>query len=312
MNVQTLQGPYRKPNTHLRIQSILYLNDQVDVERSIQNIHRACELAISDGCCGRITLAYGDCSPSPVLDDKFLKEWGEKFALPLNLDYHHFGENLGSAAGHNRLAGLSQDGDFLLIENPDVVPSPRLFEALLEPFRLPNVGMVEAKQLPIEHPKDYNKATGETDWATTACAMIPRAVFDELGGFDSRSFFLYCDDVDFSWLVREAGLKVIFQPSATVFHDKRLSSQNAGWQPTNAERYYSAEASMIMAHKWSRADLVQKYLKMYQAHGDDFQRKAAEAFVKRMDENNLPEPRDPKHRIGTFTGDLYTQHRYKL
>ena len=37
--------------------------------------------------------------------------------------------------------------------------------------------------------------------------MIPLPLFRELGGFDADNFFLYCDDVDFSWLVRRGRLQ---------------------------------------------------------------------------------------------------------
>lgn len=57
-------------------------------------------------------------------------------------------------------------------------------------------------------------------------------------------------------MVRLAGYKVIYVPSAVAFHDKRVSA-NAEWQPTNAERYYSAEAALFMAYKWSNPERVE-------------------------------------------------------
>ena len=135
----------------------------------------------------------------------------------------------------------SNGADIFLIQNPDVIVAPRLIEIMVTEFNRPGVGMVEAKQLPIEHPKDYDPQTGETGWATTACTMIPAPLFRELNGFDAESFFLYCDDVDFSWRVRLSGLKVIFQPAAVAFHDKRLTREGR-WVATASERYYCLEA----------------------------------------------------------------------
>src|SRR5690606_12759794 len=122
-------------------------------------------------------------------------------------------------------------------------------------LRRPGVGLVEAKQIPIEHPKDFDPETGETSWASTACAMGPLEVFREIDGFDADSFFLYGDDVDFSWRVRLAGYKVIHQSSAFVFHDKRLSHEGR-WMSSPAEQYYSAEATLLLTYKWSRSDLT--------------------------------------------------------
>lgn len=172
------------------------------------------------------------------------------------------------------------------------------------------VGMVEAKQLPIEHPKDYDPNTGETGWATTACALIPLSQFRQLNGFDADSFFLYCDDVDYSWRVREAGFKVIFAPHATVFHDKRVSPVG-GWQPSGAEQRYSAEAALMMAHKWSRPDLVAQISAMYKNAGPNEQA-ALKNYEDKKAQGTLPTPRDAAHRIAEFNGYLYTRHRYRL
>ena len=105
----------------------------------------------------------------------------------VHIDYTFFGGNLGSARGHNELS-KSNDADIFLIQNPDVIVAPRLIETMVTEFNTPGVGIVEAKQLPIEHPKDYDPQTGETGWATTACTMIPATLFRELDGFDAEQF----------------------------------------------------------------------------------------------------------------------------
>jgi GT2 family glycosyltransferase len=197
----------------------------------------------------------------------------------LTIGYDFFGGNIGSAAGHNRLASAAET-DFLLVQNPDVVVSPRLLENIIEPFAHPGVGISEAKQLPIEHPKDYHVLSGETSWATTACAMTPRSLFRKLNGFDAETFFLYCDDVDYSWRVRLLGYKVIFQPGAVVFHDKRLSNEGL-WQPSASERYYSAEAALFVAHKWSRPGLVKNVLEHFNKSGDENMLRAGSVFRER-------------------------------
>jgi len=234
----------------------------------------------------------------------------QRYGHLVDIRYDFFDANMGSAAGHNRLAE-SNDCDFYLIRNPDVVVSPRLLEVMTEAFRRPNVGMVEAKQLPIEHPKDYDATTGDTSWATTACAMIPSEVFRRIGGFDARSFFLYCDDVDFSWMVRRAGLRVIFQPAAMAFHDKRLSPTGQ-WQPSAAERYYSAEAALFLAHKWSRPDLVERYLNDFAKSGSRDLIRAHDTYQSRRANNALPAPIDAEHKVGTFVESMYAVHRYPL
>jgi GT2 family glycosyltransferase len=294
----------------VQVQSILYNNNATSIERSLESMARSAELAILEKACSRVQVYLGDNSPVPCLNERQLRGFEEKFAPALKLKYQFFDENAGTARGHNRLAN-GADTDFLLIQNPDVVASPRLLERLLEHFKLPNVGMIEAKQLPIEHPKEYNPDTGETIWASTACVMIPVALFSRLGGFDAESFFLYCDDVDFSWLVRQTGYKVIFQAAAVVFHDKRLSDAGA-WQPSAAEYYYSAESAMILAHKWSREELAIEICEYFKLHGSEDQKRAAMEYERRRDLGCLPQQIDPNHDIGYFSENFYSKHRYPL
>jgi len=303
---------FGKPDAVLQVQSVLFNNSLADTERAVVALARAAELAISSGALSRVVLRYGDSGPFPALDEGGLEQLRRAARGFLRIEYDYFGANLGSARGHNRLADQAEDTtEFIWIQNPDVLVSPRLFETILEPFRRSGIGQVEAKQLPIEHPKEYDPVTGETAWATTACVMIPLALFRELNGFDGESFFLYCDDVDFSLRVREAGYRVVFQPAAVCFHDKRLS-KDASWQPTGAEKYYSAEAGLLMAHKWSRPELVERTLRYFVGSGDAAQENAAKAFLDRKAAGTLPIPRDAGHTIAEFHGHFYAKHRYAL
>jgi hypothetical protein len=302
--------PFFRQPASVQVQSVLYGNHFASIERAILSLGRAAELAVESGMVSRVQVAFGDSSQSPSLSDSELTQLRGHYPNALSIHYDFFEGNLGSARGHNRLAEAATT-DFILIQNPDVVVSPRLIINLLRAFTLPGTGMSEAKQLPIEHPKDFDPATGETCWATTACAMIPLSLFRQLGGFDSATFFLYCDDVDFSWLVRLAGYKVIFQPGAVVFHDKRLSEEGR-WQPTNSERYYSAEAALLLAHKWSRADVVDEILKVWSTQGDEYTAKATEEYERRKRSGKLPTPLDHEHKVGYFVDGKYAVHRYDL
>jgi hypothetical protein len=301
---------FGKRSASIGVQSILFNNDHQHVERCIGALARAAELAISSGACSRVTLSYGDCSPQRCLPMKLFEQLRLRYDGLLKIDYKFFGENRGSARGHNEIA-VANDSEFFLFQNPDVMVSPRLLEMMLSSFDPVGVGMVEAKQLPIEHPKEYDQQTGETAWAATACAMAPAVLFNQLKGFDSHSFFLYCDDVDFSWRVRQAGFRVVHQPSAVVFHDKRLSN-DAAWLPSNAEKYYSAEAALFLTFKWSRSDLTEKYLTYFRESGIEYLVRASQEFDRRREVGDLPEPVDDSHKVGQFFGDHYTKHRFSL
>jgi GT2 family glycosyltransferase len=301
-----------RPDAVLQIQSVLYNNSLGDITRTVEALARAVELAHSGGDLAEVVLRFGDSSSVPVLDEQSFEDLRRAARDTMTIEYDFFQANLGSARGHNRLASqAAEKTDFIWIQNPDVVVSPRLFQIVLEPFKRAGIGQVEAKQIPIEHPKEYNPQTGETEWTTTACVMTPLVLFRELNGFDADAFFMYCDDVDLALRIRELGYRLVFQPAAVCFHDKRLSSEGA-WQPSGAERYYSAEAGLMMFHKWSYPESVQETLEHFQSSSDPDLLNAARKFLERRERGKLPVPRDPEHNVARFDGAFYCKHRFPL
>jgi hypothetical protein len=72
---------------------------------------------------------------------------------------------------------------------------------------------------------DFDHAsTRDVDWVSGAAMMFPRAVFDQLGGWDA-GFFMFNEDVDFCKRVREAGLRVVYLPEAVVYHEIGVSKR---------------------------------------------------------------------------------------
>lgn len=294
----------------LAIHSIFYLNEPGRIEQSIAHLDRAVDHVIASGCYSRVTLRYGDCSPKPTFDAPQIEAIRQSLYAIGTLDYRFFKANLGSARGHNNLLEASDEDDILIL-NPDVMVVPRTIVDLHKALLDDGVGMTEAKQLPIEHPKHYDPVTGETSWAATACSLIRGETIRSLGGFDHRSFFLYCDDVDFSWRVRLAGEKVVYVPTASVFHDKRLG-KDGQWMVGAAERFYSAEAALFLSHKYSRPDLTKLWLEQFEATGDENFLKAAASFRTREENGLLPEPIDPHQEVAMFVEGNYAPHRFAL
>lgn len=293
----------------LRVHSVLYGNDPVRIGQAIEHLERAADIAIAEGVFSSVSLVYGDCSPNNILGSTVMAEKYDR-GIFQSVGYQYFDGNLGSAQGHNKLLE-NLDFDYVLIMNPDVMMAPNALVELAKPFIDPKVGIVEGKQLPIEHPKVYSLSTGETSWAATACTLIPAALLKELGGFDHRTFFLYCDDVDFSWRARLAGRKVIYQPSASAFHDKRLG-RNGAWMVGAAEKYYSAEAALLLAYKYSREDLVTSILGYFQNSGEDALVAAAREYERRRDAGELPPQLDGDHQVAEFTDGAYATHRFGM
>jgi GT2 family glycosyltransferase len=293
----------------IRVQSVLYNLPLENIVRSLEYLDNAAFNARKIGAAQMIMIAYGDCSPDRTIDREILQNLRRRFSNLSKIEYTYFGANLGSAAGHNRLL-KKVACDFVMILNPDVLASPTLIGEMVTALGRPGVGLVEARQLPIEHPKDYDVATGETSWASTACAMGPTHLFHRLSGFDAETFFLYCDDVDFSWRIRLAGYKVVHQCSAVVFHDKRLTNQG-GWIAGAAERYYSAEAALLLPYKYFRSDLTDRYFEIFAKSDDEVLQKAAMNFELRRKTGRLPTPIDEDHSVAQFVDGNYAHHRFK-
>lgn len=301
------------PETSIQVQSVLYHNEPHAIRRAVESIANAVDVARREGMPGlRVHFSHGDASKSPVFSAEEYAALAAEHTATLTMACDVFGENTGTAKGHNRLAE-GCEADYIMIMNPDVLVNPRIFLQLLAPFEdaAARVGITEARQTPIEHHKCYDAATGETSWISTACALFPTAVYREVGGFDSDAFFMYCDDLDFAWRVRLAGYKAIFVPGAPVYHAKRLSA-TGGWLPTAAEIYYSAEAALLLAHKWSAPARCDMLLEAYSADPESPACKAAAEYRRRRDEGRLPAPIDPGHTVASFTDQGYGEYRFMM
>lgn len=57
----------------------------------------------------------------------------------------------------------------------------------------------------------------DVDWVSGAALMFPRAVFDEVRGWDA-GFFMFSEDVDFCRRVHDAGYRVVYFPQVALYH----------------------------------------------------------------------------------------------
>jgi hypothetical protein len=292
----------------LQIQVVLFHPAPAELFRVVRGAAAASRTARRAGVLSSVVLALGDCSPAP-LDDEVLEAARQLVSGHVDqLSYVHFGQNLGSAAGQNALfEGCASD--LVFVTNPDCYFAPDAFAPLVQCLGDPTVGIAEARQLPLEHPKRYDIATGETSWASGACIMLRSTTFRELEGFDADTFFLYCDDVDLSWRTRLAGYRVLHVPRARVFHDKRLSLDSRP-EASTAEVYYSAEAALLMAWKYSRPDLVEQWSQDLLATGEPAHARAVTAFTVRRESGALPAPLDPGGTVATFVGREYSKSQF--
>lgn len=89
------------------------------------------------------------------------------------------------------------------------------------------------------------------DQVMGAFFLMPRPLFEQLGGFDER-FFLYFEDVDFAWRAQASGRPCHFLAEVTAFHKGGGTSEQV-----KPERiFYCLRSRIIYARKhfgWGRA-----------------------------------------------------------
>ncbi|MDO5052044.1 MAG: hypothetical protein Q4E05_04025 [Pseudoclavibacter sp.] len=297
---------------HLIVQSVLYRNAPAEVERLARGVRTAAARLRERLPGSRVELALGDCSPAPVLDAAALDAL--RRTSP-ELDAVHaewFDANLGHGGGHARLFAAHR-GSHLLVLNPDVLLAPEALHRLAA--RLDGaaadgspVGAVEMRQLPLEHPKAYDPASGASGWLAGAGLLLPAEVFARVDGFDHAAFPMYADDVDLSWRIRAAGYALVVEPRAVGFHDKRLN-EHGGWEASELEWVSGYAAEVTMLAKWGSAELARERHEQLAASDDPRARAAAAELdahperwpAARTDGAGIAEPARPGYGERRFT-----------
>ena len=105
-----------------------------------------------------------------------------------------------------------------------------------------NFGRNQDPSLPV-----YNYAR-EVDYCSGASIMVPRALFEEFGGFDERYLPAYYEDADLALKIRDKGLKVIYQPMSVVVHHEGVSS---GTDTSKGVKAYQIENARKFYDRWS-------------------------------------------------------------
>jgi len=138
--------------------------------------------------------------------------------------------NAGPAAARNRGA-LESQGEILLFTDDDCVPTPDWLEAMLDPFKDPDVvgakGVYRTRQkrlaarfVQIEYEDKYRLMAGlpSIDFIDTYSAGFLRDRFLEMTGYDT-SFPVACaEDIELSYRMSARGWKMKFAPAAIVYH----------------------------------------------------------------------------------------------
>lgn len=172
---------------------------------------------------------------------------GSASPLPGGVRVVRPGRNLGFAGGAN--AGIAEaKGAILLILNPDVVPEAGALERLVEGFaahpeaaglaprlagpagepqwawqlrRVPSPWSLVLHALPFggEAPLGAEPAEGaRVEQPAAAALALRRSALEAIGGFDDGFHPAWFEDVDLARRLRNAGLPVLYWPSARFRH----------------------------------------------------------------------------------------------
>lgn len=100
----------------------------------------------------------------------------------------------------------------------------------------------------------------EVDYISGASIIIPKKLWEEIGGFDERYIPSYCEDSDLAFEVRKRGKKVYYQPESEVIHFEGISN---GRDINTGIKSYQAVNQLKLRDKWK-----QELIKSHCQHGD--------------------------------------------
>jgi GT2 family glycosyltransferase len=147
-------------------------------------------------------------------------------------------ETKGKSSALNQGISLAR-GEILIVVDDDVVVHPRWMTAHWECYRVSEFAAVQGRVLPGVDPQgrpadpnrlreynipiiDYGDKMREIPGLTGSNISFKRAVFEKVGGFDTRlgpGAAGFSEDTEYSIRIRQAGFKIGYTPDAVVYHE---------------------------------------------------------------------------------------------
>lgn len=188
-------------------------------------------------------------------------------------------ENLGFIGSCNRGATAAA-GKFVFFLNNDTTVNAGAIDALVATFtQFPKAGLAGSKlvypdgrlqeaggiiwqdgtgwnygRLADADHSDYNYVRS-VDYVSGAAMMLPKALWDALGGFDVLYMPAYNEDSDMAFKVRAAGYDVLYQPASVVVHFEGISNGRdvksglKAYQIRNQKRFQEKWADVLAGHR---------------------------------------------------------------
>lgn len=220
-------------------------------------------------------------------------------------------QNGGYAAACNYGAQNSA-GEFLIFMDSDILAADDWLKYLLNAYnRTVNCGAVSAtifnlNQKKVVHwglamnkgmevikpfrdgflPEQVRHGIYEFNMASSGCILIPKAVFNKVGGFDEQFYNGFCD-LDLTYKITCQGFKCVYCSDAIVYHRGKISGSTrmAAEDDTRA----------LFIRKWSDSPL------------DD-----GINLLKRLYSMNISEQELPEYLIVNFSRSLFAKDYHKI
>lgn len=203
-----------------------------------------------------------------VVDNASSDETEEMMKFIKGVKYIKNTENKGFVEGCN--IGASQAaGKYVIFLNNDTHILSGWLSALVETFeKNKNIGLVGSKliypngqlqeaggivwknknawnygkfQSPGKYEFNYLK---DVDYCSGASIMLPKKLFDKLGGFDELYVPAYYEDTDLAFRVRKAGFRTVYQPKSELVHFEGITAGRdvkkglKQYQEINKEKFF--------------------------------------------------------------------------
>lgn len=182
--------------------------------------------------------------------------------------------NLGFAGGNNlglQLA-VKQNADYAFVLNNDTIVDPHMISKLIHAAEAnPAAGLLGPVIYYLDQPEQvwfagYRFLHGiyllrrglhlktplqpieEVDFVSGCGILIRRSILEVIGLF-SEDYFMYYEDLDLCFRVKEAGLKILCVTDARMWH---AVSASTGGADSPQKQYYQVKSSLLFYQRHSR------------------------------------------------------------
>ena len=233
------------------------------------------KFAVTYNCLAALAFAYNKASFEViVVDDGSSDETRSLSEVVANVTYVRNDTAQGFIRACN-LGASKARGQYVVFLNNDTEPTSRWLDELLFVFdTFEGVGMAGSKLLYADgklqeaggivwntgNPWNYGRAANarapqynyarQADYLSGAAVMLPRSVWDAVGGFSEEFCPAYFEDTDLAFKVRAQGLKTVYAPMSVVYHFEGMSN---GTSTASGIKRYQEINRPKFKRKWGAA-----------------------------------------------------------